>query len=276
MTRTLDGQIAIVTGAGRGFGRAIAEALAARGATVGLVARSAAQLDAAAKAITGRGGRALALPADVTRREDVTRAVAALEQRAGPVGLLVNNAGTDGPFGPIGAVDPDDWWQAQAVHLRGPLLFMSAVLPGMRERRTGRIINVASRGGREVTAHLSAYGVGKNSQIRLSEHVALENRDYGIAAFAIEPGTTITEMAQHTIDSPDAKRWVPWMIEALEQIKRETPDSSKVFARCAQMCVDLASGRYDGLSGRFLEPADDFDALLRERGKDTPWPTPKT
>ena len=263
MAQKLAGQVAIVTGAGRGFGRAIATALAAEGASVALVSRSLSQLEEVAKAIRAAGGKALAVSGDVTNRADVTRAVAAAEEAFGPIMLLVNNAGTDGPFGPIGAVDPDAWWQAQAIHLRGPLLFMSAVLPGMRARRAGRIINIASRGGQEVSAYLSAYGVGKNSQIRLTEHVALENKDHGIAAFAIEPGTTITEMAQHTIDSPDAQRWVPGMIEILKQIGRENPDSAPVFARCAGMCIDLASGKYDALSGRFLDPADDFDALLK-------------
>lgn len=263
MAQRLAGQVAIVTGAGRGFGRAVAQALAAEGASVALVSRSQSQLDEVAKAIRAAGGMALAVSGDVTERAHVTRAVAAAEEAFGPITLLVNNAGTDGPFGPIGEVDPDAWWQAQAVHLRGPLLFMSAVLPGMRARRAGRIINIASRGGQEVSAYLSAYGVGKSSQIRLTEHVALENKDRGIAAFAIEPGTTITEMARHTIDSPDAQRWVPGMIEILRQIGRENPDSAPVFARCAGMCIDLASGKYDALSGRFLEPADDFNALLK-------------
>ena len=263
MLQRLAGQATIVTGAGRGFGRAIATALATEGAAVTLVSRSQGQLDAVAEAIRGAGGKALAVSGDVTNRADVTRAVAAAEEAFGPITLLVNNAGTDGPFGPIGVADPDAWWHAQAVHLRGPLLFMSAVLPGMRERRAGRIINIASRGGKEVSAYLSAYGVGKNSQIRLTEHVALENKDHGIAAFAIEPGTTITEMAQHTIDSPEAQRWVPGMIEILKQIGHENPDSAPVFARCAEMCIELASGKYDALSGRYLEPTDDFAALLK-------------
>jgi len=257
------GQAAIVTGAGRGFGRAIATALAAEGAAVTLVSRSQSQVNEVAEAIRAAGGKALGVSGDVTDRADVTRAVAAAEEAFGPITLLVNNAGTDGPFGPIGATDPDAWWQAQAVHLRGPLLFMSAVLPGMRARRAGRIINIASRGGKEVSAYLSAYGVGKNSQIRLTEHVALENKDHGIAAFAIEPGTTITEMARRTIDSPEAQRWLPGMVEILKQIGRENPDPAPVFARCAGMCIDLASGKYDALSGRYLEPADDFDALLK-------------
>lgn len=263
MGRKLAGQAAIVTGAGRGFGRTIAMALAAEGASVTLISRSQDQLDRVADAILAAGGKALAVSGDVTNHDDVSRAVATAEKMFGSATLLVNNAGQAGPYGPIGVVDPDEWWQAQAVHLRGPLLFMSAVLPQMRARRSGRIITIASRGGNEVTAFLSAYGLGKAAQIRLTEHVAAEGKEFGISAFAIEPGTTITEMAQGTIDSSEAQRWLPGMVEILTQIGRENPDPAPVFARCAEMCVDLASGRYDALSGRYLEPTDDFDALLK-------------
>jgi NAD(P)-dependent dehydrogenase (short-subunit alcohol dehydrogenase family) len=263
VTKILARDVAIVTGAGRGFGKAIARRLAAEGAAVALVSRSPAQLEAVAAQIAAQGGHALALQGDVTDRNDVERVVRLTEERAGPITLLINNAGVAGPFGPIGVVDPDEWWSAQAVHVRGPLLFSSAVLPGMRERRRGRIINIASLGGNQVTPHLSAYGIGKNTEIRLTQHVAAENKEFGVAAFAIEPGTTITELAEGTIASPDAQRWLPGMVESLTRLKREQPDSTAVFARCEQMCVDLASGRYDALSGRYLEPTDDFDALLR-------------
>jgi NAD(P)-dependent dehydrogenase (short-subunit alcohol dehydrogenase family) len=263
-TKILQGQTAIVTGAGRGFGKAIAERLAAEGAAVGLVSRSPDQLEAVAAAIAEAGGRAIALPADVTKRADVARVVKTLEAQSGSIDILVNNAGLAGPFGPIGEMDPDEWWQAQAVHVRGPFLFMSAVLPGMRERKKGHIINIASLGGGMVQSYLSAYGVGKNTAIRLTEHVALENKDFGIGVFSIEPGTTITAMAESTINSPDAQKWLPDMIEILKNLKAAQPDSTPVFARCGDMVVALASGKYDRLSGRYLEPEDDFDALLRE------------
>lgn len=263
MAGSLASEIAIVTGAGRGFGAAIAKGLAAEGARVVLVSRSVGELNRVCDAITAQGGKACAAETDVTDRSDVERTVAMAESTFGPVTLVVSNAGVAGPFGPIGVVDPDDWWAAQAIHLRGPLLFLSAVLPGMRARKRGRIIVVASRGGNEVTPHLSAYGMGKASQIRLVQHVSAENLDYGLSAFAIEPGTTITALAEGTIASPDAQKWLPWMVESLAGLKRKQPDPSPVFERCSAMCVALASGRCDALTGRYLEPKDDFDALLR-------------
>jgi NAD(P)-dependent dehydrogenase (short-subunit alcohol dehydrogenase family) len=279
VTAQLQGHVAIVTGGGRGFGRAIATRLAAEGAAVTVTARSQAQLDSTVSAIAAAGGRALAAAGDVTNRQDVARVVAGTVKQFGPVTLMVNNAGIAGPFGPIGVVDPDEWWASQAIHVRGTLLFTSAVLPDMVKRRAGRIINIASRGGTEVTPNLSAYGVGKATQIRLTQHVAAEGKENGISAFAIEPGTVFTELAAGTIASPEAQRWLPGMMSALQEIK-ERDDPAVGLARCGQMCVDLASGRFDGLSGSYLTPQDDFADLLRvrrmRRTGDPPGSTPVT
>lgn len=262
MANELAGQVALVTGAGRGFGKAIAMAFAAAGAAVTITARSTKQLDATVAEIKAKGGKAFAVPGDVTHRKDVERVIAAAEKHFGPATLLVNNAGVAGPFGPIGTLDPDEWWAAQAVHVRGPFLFMSAVLPDMIEKRAGRIINVASLGGTRVEPFLSAYCIGKASEIRLTEQVAAEVKQYGISAFAIEPGTVYTEMAESTIADPVAQRYLPGMVAFLKNIK-EKEDPAAGFARCARMCMDLASGRYDGLSGRYLTPDDNFDELLK-------------
>jgi 3-oxoacyl-[acyl-carrier protein] reductase len=267
MAAQLAGQTALVTGAGRGFGKAIALGLAAQEAAVTVTARSKDQLDATVAQIVAAGGRALAVAGDVTNRKDVAGVVAAAEKQFGPLTILVNNAGVTGPFGPSWVSDPDEWWAAQGVIVRGTLLFMNAVMPGMVERRRGRVINVASLGGVWFTPHLSCYSVAKSAQIRLSEHAAAEAKEHAVQVFSIEPGTVITDMAEDTMRSAGAQRWVPKMVEHLKQLKA-TGDPAKGLARCAEMCVDLASGRYDALAGRFLLPKDDFEQLLRE-------PTPK-
>jgi 3-oxoacyl-[acyl-carrier protein] reductase len=262
-TIKLAGEAAIVTGGGRGFGRAIAQGLAAAGAAVTVTARSKDQLDETVALIERASGRALAAAGDVTNRKDVARVVEAAEKKFGPTTILVNNAGVTGPYGPVWTSEPDDWWDAQEVIVRGTLLFMHAVMPGMVSRRKGTVVNVSALGGQWFAPKLTAYAVAKSSQIRLSEHAAAEAKEHGVSVFSIEPGTVYTDMTEGTITSPDAQRWVPHMVEYLKNLKATT-DPAPGLARCAEMCVQLASGRYTGLSGRFLLPVDDFDKLLLE------------
>jgi NAD(P)-dependent dehydrogenase (short-subunit alcohol dehydrogenase family) len=253
---------AIVTGAGRGFGKAIAMRLAREGYAVALTSRTESQINEVAAEIRRSGGRAVGLPGDVTDRRAVDQVVNEAERQLGPVVLLINNAGVPGPFGPIWAVDPEEWWASQAVHIRAPLLFLRAVLPGMTQRRAGRIVIVSAKASRLVAANLSAYCVGKIAQTRIVEEVAVETRDLGISAFAIDPGFVFTELASQTMSSPEAQRWLPGMVTRLRE-KRDDPNAEADLALCAQRCVDLASGRYDRLSGRYFEMNDDLEQALR-------------
>src|SRR5205085_416863 len=131
----LTGHVALVTGSGRGIGRAIAQGLAAAGVSVALLARSADQLDETVGLITAVGGRACAYPADVTQRDAVRRAIAAIERDLGPLDLLVNNAGVSGPPGPAWGADPTEWRHCLEVNLLGPFNCCRLVLPGMVARR---------------------------------------------------------------------------------------------------------------------------------------------
>jgi NAD(P)-dependent dehydrogenase (short-subunit alcohol dehydrogenase family) len=260
MPAELSGAVAIVTGAGRGFGRSIALRFAREGAAVTVTARSRSELDAVARQIETTGGRALPVTGNVTQADDVARVVAATEEKFGPVTLLVSNAGVPGPFGPIWTVDPQAWWAAQEVHIRAPFLYLQRVLPGMTARRAGRVIIVSALASRLVAPYLSAYCVGKIAQTRITAEVAAETRDLGVRVFAIDPGFVFTGIAEETMNSPDAQRWLPAMVGRL-RAKKDAPDRDADLARCAQRCVDLASGRYDALSGRYLELDDDIDAL---------------
>jgi NAD(P)-dependent dehydrogenase (short-subunit alcohol dehydrogenase family) len=261
---TLTGQSALVTGSGRGIGKAIALRLAADGARVTLAARSLAQVEAVAAEIRAAGGEAAAVCADVSDQDAVTRAVAAAN-RFGPIAILVNNAGVPGPYGPIGVVDPLEWWASQKVHVLGPLLFMSAVLPAMRARRKGRIIGIVSRAALEPIPHMSAYAVGKCTATRLIETVDLENKEHGVRAFALHPGTIMTDMARDTLGSPDAQRWIA---DGISFLKGRRPEDSRAdLARCCDVVSACAVGRYDALAGRYLDINWDLDAKSSEHGR---------
>ena len=261
MARELAGQTALVTGGGRGFGRAIALRLASEGAAVTVTARTQAELDQTVSEIESGGGSGFAVSGDVTRPEDVARIVQEAKKRFGPVTLLVNNAGIPGPFAPTWVADPAEWWHAQEVHIRAPFMFIREVLPSMIERRKGRIIVVSAIGSYRVDHSMSAYCLGKTAQNRLVQLTAAEVKEFGVSAFAIDPGFVITELAEITMRDPGAQRWRPEMIKILKERKAD-PDSYGDLDRCAQRVVDLASGRYDGLSGRYMELNDNLDSML--------------
>jgi NAD(P)-dependent dehydrogenase (short-subunit alcohol dehydrogenase family) len=260
--RPLAGQSALVTGAGRGIGKALALRLAAEGAQITLAARSAQQVEEVARLIESQGGNAQAIVTDVTDRGAVIQAVATATTRFGPVSILVNNAGVPGPFGPIGDTNPLEWWTSQKVHVLGPLLFMNAVIPGMRARGGGRIINIVSSAGLQRIPRLSAYAVGKSTAIRLTETVDLEERGNGIRAFALQPGTILTDMAHYTMASAEAQRFIP---EGIAMLKATTQEASETdLRRCCDLVAALAAGRYDALGGRYLDVDWDMDAKLKQ------------
>lgn len=262
MRRELQGEVAIITGAGRGIGRAIAEHFAAAGAAVTLTSRTKSQLAETLAEIERRGGRGLAAAGDITQREEVARVVQSSEKRFGPATLLVNNAGVPGPFGPIGEMDPDEWWAAQAVHILAPFLLISAVLPGMIARGGGRILNISSPRCHMLTPNLSAYSLGKTAQNRLTEFVAAESGSHGVKALSLDPGSIMTGMADVTMNSAEARRWVPGMVDRLHQLKGvQAPGDGMDW--CLERCMAFATGRYDALSGRYLDRADDPEKLLQ-------------
>ncbi len=263
MTKALKGQSAIVTGGGRGFGKSIAMRFAVEGAAVTVTARTSAELDQTVKEIETAGGRAMGIVGDVTRPEDVARVVDSAVKRFGPVTLLVSNAGIPGPFAPLFAADLAEWWFAQEVHIRAPFMFIRSVLPSMIERRAGCIIVVSAIGSYRVDSGMSAYCLGKTAQNRLVQLVAAEVKEFGVDAFSIDPGFVVTGLAEITMRDPGAQRWKPEIIERIKERKAD-PNSVLDLDRCAQRCVDLASGRYRALSGCYLELTDNLDEMLKD------------
>jgi NAD(P)-dependent dehydrogenase (short-subunit alcohol dehydrogenase family) len=253
--------VALITGAGRGLGRAFAIALAESEYKVALTARTEAEINATAEVITSNGGRAIAIPGDVTDRQAVERAVATTEAELGPITVLINNAGVLNG-GLIGTIDPDEWWRDIEINLRGPFLFVNAILPGMLARGQGRIINIASGAGLQAIETGASYCVSKAALIRLSEMIALETTKQGLATFAIHPGTVRTPMNLRFMESEEMRRRSPDVAAWFDQLFAEGQDTP--IERSVQLILTLASGKADVLSGCFLNVDDDLDALLAQ------------
>lgn len=226
----LEGQAAIVTGGGTGIGAAVAKALARAGVRVVICGRRVAPLESTLAAIEEAGGEGLAVQADVADARDVARLVKTTTQEYGAVDILVNNAGIGGG-GYIHDHDIDAWDRVMAVNLRGPFLMARAVLPIMRARRWGHIVNISSESAHNYYQGDGAYGIAKHALNALSEYIQRENQDFNIRVDTISPGMVVTEMSQ---DSPgldhakcltgeDIADLVLWLVSRRPNIKIGTP-----------------------------------------------------
>jgi NAD(P)-dependent dehydrogenase (short-subunit alcohol dehydrogenase family) len=184
----LKGEVAIITGASRGIGRALAVAFARDGARVALAARSRAELGETERQVHEVGGQALVVPTDLVKAEDIEALVAAARQAFGPVDILVNNAGIAGPTALCEDVKPEDWDYTMAVNMKGPFLCCRAVLPEMKRRRKGRIINIGSVSSKRPLAQRTPYTAGKMALIGFTRTLAAEVGEYGITVNIICPG----------------------------------------------------------------------------------------
>ena len=266
-TRAADGMVpprpapvVLVTGAGRGIGQTVAEAMAGQGAAVALVARSGDELADVVRRIEANGGTAAAATADVRDPEAIAAAVDDVERRLGPIDVLVNNAGVLGPIGPLWELDTDAWWTTIDVNLRGILLCAHLVLPGMVARRHGRIINVTSQAGAHRWPLVSAYSVSKAAVVKFSENLAHETGRHGVSVFSVHPGLLpiglSATMAAHAPTSRYEDHIRSWALTELDEGRGATPEQA------VELILRLAAGHADSLSGRHLSVHDDLDALL--------------
>jgi NAD(P)-dependent dehydrogenase (short-subunit alcohol dehydrogenase family) len=244
-----DHNLALVTGASRGIGRALVLDLVDRGWDVAALARDSEAL----AELAGRfPGRVIPVVADVTDPVGMRAALGALREARETFDLVVANAGVLGAVGPTWTVDPHVWWREFEVNVRGVDLTLREVLPAMVARRSGRVIVMSSGMGRAPSPFSSAYGSSKAAVTHLVGSLAAELAGTGVCIFAISPGMVRTDMTE----------WPPGLLAHRPELA-ELPDSAfHSVSAAAGLVADLASGRFDALSGRFIHVREDREALL--------------
>jgi NADP-dependent 3-hydroxy acid dehydrogenase YdfG len=205
MTVGIKDKIVVVTGASSGLGEATARLLSSQGATVVLGARRAEQLQSLARDIEARGGKALALETDVTRREQVKALVDSAAQRYGRIDVMINNAGLM-PQAPLEKLKIDEWDRMIDVNIKGVLYGIAAALPYMQQQKSGHFINVSSVAGHRVGPGFAVYAATKHAVRALSEGLRQEVKPYNIRTTVISPGAVATELPNTITDPTAAER----------------------------------------------------------------------
>lgn len=253
---SLSHKVAIVTGAGRGIGQAIALAFAGEGASVVVTSRTPAEIEETAAQVQALGGRALAVQADVAIQAHVVRMVDQTIQSFGTVDILVNNAGLLGPIGPSVENEADDWTRTVMVNLVGTFLCCQAVLPIMIEQRRGKIINLSGGGATGPRPNFSAYAASKAAVVRFTETLAEEVKGHNIQVNAIAPGAAATRMQNEIIVAGDAAGE-----QAVDEAQRVLETGGTPLDKPAALAVFLASDQSDGLTGKLVSaPHDDWQS----------------
>jgi 3-oxoacyl-[acyl-carrier protein] reductase len=249
----LKGKVAIVTGGGRGIGRAIAKKFASEGASVVVSARSEDEIREVANEIRSEGGKAEAVTADVSRETDCERIAETARQSFGAIHILVNNAGVYGPVQPVEKISPGEWDEVIAVNLRGPFLLSRLVLPEMYGQGDGAILNVTSIAAKAAFPLNSPYAASKAGLIGLTRTLAAEAARKGVRVNAISPGPVPeTKMSQELGQKlaeyfrADNRKLFQGMLESILQGRPQTAEE------IAAAALFLVSQQASAITGQTL------------------------
>lgn len=263
----LTSRSAIITGASQGLGRAIAIAFAKAGANLLLTARGAETLrqterEVAAVAAAAGGQIVCSLTGDVSRTEDCQRWVETALNRFGQLDILVNNAGVYGPMGRLEENDWEEWLQALQINLLGTVQMCRAVLPHMRRRKYGKIVNLSGGGATAPLPNFSSYAASKAAVVRFTETLAEEARDDHIDVNSVAPGALNTRLLEQVLTAGPTKVGLQYYERSLQQ--RDSGGAS--LDRAAELVVYLASAHSDGITGRLVSAVwDDWETLHDRR-----------
>ena len=250
----LQDRVALITGAGRGIGRAIALAYAKEGARLALTARTTSELEETEQQAQTLGAATCVIPTDVTDQARVDEMVRHTLDRFATIDILVNNAGVGGPVGELQDNDVSYWIRTIQVNLIGVYLCCRAVLPVMLSHNRGKLINMSGGGGRNLTA----YGASKAGLVSLTETISLELQGKNIQVNAISPGSIHTRMWEETRDAAKTVGDA----ELFQWGQRVTSGGGASMERAAELAVFLASDASGSLSGRLIQAVtDDFASI---------------
>ncbi len=245
------GKRALVTGGGRGIGAAIARSLAAEGAMVAVSARTASEVNEVVEGIVGAGGHAQAFIADLSKPEEARALVGAVEAALGPLEFLINNAGV-ASSAPVSKISLEEWNRIFAINVTATFLCTQAALPGMMERKSGRIINIASVAARMGARYIAAYAASKHAVLGFTRCVAAEAAESGVTANAVCPAFVDTAMVAESVSRIVARTGMP-AEKALEAIQNQSPQKRLLTtAEVAHVVLTLCAQESRGINGQAI------------------------
>ncbi len=259
----LIGRNALITGASRGFGRALAEKFVLEGASVVLCARGIDELNQLARElldVVGPSQRVITVKADMSKVEDIRALVQTALRELSHIDILVNNAGVYGPKGKIEEIDWQEWVHAIEINFLGTVFACHSLLPHMKENGYGKIINLSGGGATAPLPRISAYAAAKAAVVRFTETLAGECLDAGINVNAVAPGALNTRLLEEILEAGPAKVGRAFYEKSLKQ--QQTGGTP--LSRGVDLCVFLASSESDGITGRLISAVwDPWETLPR-------------
>jgi NAD(P)-dependent dehydrogenase (short-subunit alcohol dehydrogenase family) len=260
----LQGRSAIITGGSSGLGYSIASAFLAEGANVVICGRDRQALESARAGLdAGTAGtkRLMAFASDVSSKDQVDELVSRSISEFGEIDILINNAGVLGPIGRIEDTAIDEWRAAMDINFFGVLLPCRALIPGMRSRGYGKIVNLSGGGATSPRPFFGAYAASKAAVVRLTENLAEELRGTGLNINAIAPGALNTRLLTQALAAGPERAGE---VEFANALRQQTTGGASM-ARAAELCVFLSSTLSDGITGRLISAPWDPWPDLRHR-----------
>ncbi|HOV80016.1 MAG TPA: SDR family oxidoreductase [Bacillota bacterium] len=261
----LSGRNAIITGASRGFGRALALKFIAEGASVVMCARSSRDLERTAGealAMAGPGQRVVSVRADVSKTGDVENLIETALRELSRIDVLVNNAGIYGPKGPLEEMSWRDWVDAVEINLLGTVYACRSLLPHFKKNGYGKIINLSGGGATAPLPGISAYAASKAAVVRFTETLAEECRGSGIDINAVAPGALNTRLLDEILEAGPEKVGRAFYEKCIRQ--RQTGGTP--LSRGTELIAFLASAESDGITGRLISAVwDNWETLPSRR-----------